>query len=213
MISEQLSTTSGALEAALDIHANRISTLWKNRVITAGVKHPDPQIRDLFEPFLPEEKRTKRLGSTVNAVALLRLNGDVAAGRKLFHRTAGVSCINCHKIQGKGKDVGPDLSHIGKKNTRAQLLESILLPSKKIDKKYVLYLVETSKGLVKTGLLVKKDAKEVVLKDKDGKAIRIAAKDVELIVPQRKSIMPELLLRDMTARQVADLLAYLASLK
>ena len=220
VVKELLSTIPGALFAAFRIHnwrkrglALETNARFRTKLIQAGSSHADPRIRDLFEPFLPEERRTKRLGSTVNAVALLKLKGDVAAGRKLFHRTAGVSCINCHKIQGKGKDVGPDLSHIGKKNTRAQLLESILKPSKKIEKKYVLYLVETSKGLVKTGLLVKKDAQEVVLKDKDGKAIRIPAKQIELIVPQRKSIMPELLLRDMTAQQVADLLAYLASLK
>lgn len=220
VVKELLSTIPGALFAAYRIHNWRKRGLiletnagFRSKLIQAGSSHADPRIRDLFEPFLPEEKRTKRLGTAVDAVALLKLKGDIAAGRKLFHRTAGVSCINCHKIQGKGKDVGPDLSHIGKKNSRAQLLESILKPSQKIDKKYVLYLVETSKGLVKTGLLVKKDTKEVVLKDKDGKAIHIPAKQVELIVPQRKSIMPELLLRDMTARQVADLLAYLASLK
>ena len=46
-----------------------------------------------------------------------------------------------------------------------------------------------------------------------GKEIRIPADEVELIVQQRQSIMPELLLRDMTAEQVADLLEYLSSLK
>jgi len=52
-----------------------------------------------------------------------------------------------------------------------------------------------------------------VLKDATGKEIRILAGDVELMVQQRKSLMPELLLRDMTAQQVADLLEYLTSFK
>ena len=64
-----------------------------------------------------------------------------------------------------------------------------------------------------TGLLTTKTEIEVVLKDATGKEIRIPAKEVELIVQQRQSIMPELLLRDMTAEQVADLLEYLSSLK
>jgi hypothetical protein len=43
--------------------------------------------------------------------------------------------------------------------------------------------------------------------------IHIPADDVEQLATQPKSLMPELLLRDMTAQQVADLLAFLGSLK
>ena len=64
-----------------------------------------------------------------------------------------------------------------------------------------------------TGLLVKKDANEVILKDAQNREIRIPAEQIEQLVPQRQSMMPELLLRDMTAQQVADLLAYLSALK
>jgi hypothetical protein len=38
-------------------------------------------------------------------------------------------------------------------------------------------------------------------------------KDVESFQPQKKSLMPDDLLRDLTADQAADLLAYLESLK
>ncbi|MFQ5733535.1 MAG: c-type cytochrome, partial [Planctomycetaceae bacterium] len=213
LVTPMLSSTEGALVLATQLGREGFNAKVNRWIIDFASGHPDPQIRDLFEPFLPEEKRTKRLGTTVDAVALLKLKGDVARGRALFLRTAGVSCINCHKIQGRGKDVGPDLSHIAKKNTRAQLLESIPQPSKTIDRKYLVYLVETKKGRVFSGLLKQRDAKQVVLTDPQGKAIRIPAGDVELIVPQRKSLMPELLFRDMTARQLADLLQFLQSLK
>ena len=75
------------------------------------------------------------------------------------------------------------------------------------------YLVETTQGSLISGLLVSRTDKEVVLKDGQSKELRIPAEDVELIVPQQKSLMPELLVRDMTAQQVADLLALLQSLK
>jgi hypothetical protein len=52
-----------------------------------------------------------------------------------------------------------------------------------------------------------------VLKDAQDKEIRVPAKEIERVVPLRQSLMPDLLLRDMTAEQVADLLAYLSSLK
>ena len=60
---------------------------------------------------------------------------------------------------------------------------------------------------------MKKDASEVVLKDAQNKEVRISAKQIEQLVPQERSLMPELLLRDMTAQQVADLLDYLSSLR
>jgi hypothetical protein len=71
----------------------------------------------------------------------------------------------------------------------------------------------SDKQTILTGLLVTKDANEVVLKDAQDKVIRIPSKQIEQLVPQRQSLMPDLLLRDMTAQQVADLLAYLGSLK
>ncbi len=52
-----------------------------------------------------------------------------------------------------------------------------------------------------------------MLKDPQNREIRIAADEIETMVPSGRSFMPDLLLRDMTAQQVADLLAYLVSLK
>ena len=58
-----------------------------------------------------------------------------------------------------------------------------------------------------------KDASKVVLKDSNNKRIEVLAGDVELLAAQQKSLMPELLLRDLTAEQVADLTVFLGSLK
>ncbi|MFP6703722.1 MAG: hypothetical protein VB861_18385, partial [Planctomycetaceae bacterium] len=79
--------------------------------------------------------------------------------------------------------------------------------------KWLTYVVETVRGRVFTGLLVSKDDKQLVLRDAKDTLITIAADDVDVLAAQQKSLMPDLLLRDMTARQVADLTAFLASLK
>jgi putative heme-binding domain-containing protein len=182
-------------------------------VIAAAMVRPEPQIRDLFERFVPEDQRVKRLGNVIKPEQILSLKGDAARGKELFFKTAGTQCINCHRIAGTGSTLGPDLSDIGKKYSRAQILESILEPSKNIDPKYVTYLAETKDGQVHTGLLAKKGDDEVVLKNVGDKEIRIPANKLATLVPQRTSLMPELLLRDLTAEQVADLLAFLAGLK
>lgn len=172
-----------------------------------------PEVRDLFERFLPEEKRIKRLGAIVRAEKILAIPGSADRGKKLFFEAAGVQCKNCHRIGGKGTEVGPDLDQIGKKYDRAAILDNILFPSKQIEQKYLTYVVETKKGQVFQGVLVSKDAAKVVLKDATAKLIDIPAGDVDTLVAQQKSLMPELLLRDLTAEQVADLTAFLGSLK
>ena len=149
----------------------------------------------------------------MNPQDILALQGIVKKGRALFTTAAGVQCRNCHKIGNVGKQLGPPLDEIAKKYDRAKLLESMLEPSKTVDKKFVSFLIETKRGRVFAGLLAKQTDQQIVLRDATNKEIVISAEDIELIVPQRKSLMPELLLRDLTAQEVADLLAYLETLK
>jgi putative heme-binding domain-containing protein len=170
-------------------------------------------MRDVFERFIPEEQRVKRLGNVIKPEKLLAMKGDAARGKALFFNNPNMQCKNCHRIAGTGNTLGPDLTQIGKKLDRARILESILEPSKSIDPQYVAYLVETKDGLVQTGLIVEKSAKELVLKNVGDKESRIPTEKIVMVAPSMTSIMPELLLRDMTAEQVADLLAYLELLK
>ena len=213
LLERLLSSASGALLLSQAIDRGSLAPAVANLAIEQATANADESVRDLLERFVPAEQRVKRLGSVVLPEQILGLPGDVKQGKQVFFKTATVSCKNCHRIGKEGKEVGPELTTIGKKYTRPQLLESILQPSKLIDPKYVTYLAEIDDGRVVSGLLVKKDDAEVVLKDAQDKEVRIPAEQVLRIVPQQQSLMPDLLLRDMTAEQVADLLAYLESLK
>ncbi|MCX7422807.1 MAG: PQQ-dependent sugar dehydrogenase [Planctomycetia bacterium] len=208
-----LSSTSGALQLLRMIDQEKLSAAVASQVVDKATRHSDVSVRDLFERFLAPDQRIKRLGSVVQPQQILALSGDQDRGKRLFFETVNVSCKNCHRIQKEGKEVGPELTTIGKKLTRPQLLESILEPSKLIEPKYVTHLAETTDGRTITGLLLSKDDNEVVLKDAQDKVSRIPVKQIEQLVPQRQSLMPDLLFRDLTAQQVADLLEYLSSLK
>ncbi len=144
---------------------------------------------------------------------LLAMTGNAERGRELFFNATAVNCQTCHQIDGKGRDVGPDLSHVGKKYNRAQILENILDPSKTIEQKYIVYAVQTTDGKAYTGIVAERNAESAALKDAQGNVVRFRLKDVESFDPQKKSLMPDGLLRDLTAEQAADLLAYLESLK
>jgi putative heme-binding domain-containing protein len=210
---ELLANPTRAMLVALAIRDRRLSPSICELMIEAATKGADPAIRDLFEPFVPDERKVQRLGDSIQAETILKLAGDVQRGRQLFHESTVVQCRNCHRIADKGTELGPDLNGVGKKYDRAKLLENMLQPSLNVEPKYMTWLVETKSGQVHSGLLVKKDDAEVVLKDAQNKPHRIAAGDIEGMFPQNKSIMPEAMFRDFTAQQVADLLSYLSSLK
>ena len=185
---------------------------WWTAIEAAG-RGSNPIIRDLFEQFLPESERVERLGNRVDAAAILAMTGDAERGRALFTRSQTLACRNCHRVGEAGTAVGPDLTAIGKLRPRAELLESILDPSKQIDPKFVTYVVETQTGVVHTGLLVSRDDEGLTLRTAENKTLSINADEIEQAVPQQRSLMPDLLFRDLTAKELADLLAFLESLR
>lgn len=211
LIEKLLSTTTGAIALLQAINAGQLTEPLRQVAIDAALAQPEVAVRDLFERFTPEDQRSRQLVSAVKSTDILALAGNAENGRKLFFETAGVSCRNCHKLRGQGGEVGPDLSELLPKRSRAQVLESILEPSKSIEPKFTSYLVETSQGTVHQGLLVAQTAEGVTLKDAQNRPIKIATADVETFVPQRTSLMPELLVRDWRPQQIADLIEFLMS--
>jgi putative heme-binding domain-containing protein len=196
--------------------ATRLGAMKPERrkaVLGEAAKLPAGPVRDLFEGyFATDAKGPRKLGSSPRPRTILALEGDPGRGEILFW-TEKMTCGNCHKIGSRGTAVGPDLSEIGKQRTRADILESILEPSRRIEPKYATYVAQTTDGRSFTGLLVKRDAKAVVLRDAQNKEVTIAAKKVEELRPSRLSLMPDGLLAGLTAQEAADLLEYLATRK
>ena len=210
-----LSSTAGAVSLASAVRSDdgNIDPDARNMAIARGGFHPDATIRDLFEPFLPEQSRIRRLGTTIVPESILSLNADVERGRALFLESQTTQCRNCHRVSGRGVAIGPDLTGIGSRLSRREILINILDPSRKIDPKYQTWLLQTESGRILSGLLIENTDALVVIRDSSGKDTRVRKGDIEILVAQKKSLMPELLLRDTTAQDAADLLAFVASLK
>ncbi len=208
-----LLTTTGALRLVHAIDSGRLSDSVRERIVAAGAGSRDPVIRDLFERYLPEAQRTRRLGSVVRVDEILHVPGDIERGRMLFHEASGMQCRNCHQVEGRGKSVGPALDDVGRRLQPVEILESILDPSRKVDAKWVSYSVATKDGQVLSGLLTHRDDQSVVLRDIEARDHELAVSEIDELLAQQKSLMPELLFQEMTAKQLADLLAYLSSLR
>lgn len=212
-IDRLLETASSSLMLARAMQLEELSPRLRAKALEKALKSSDPQVLDLFEQFVPPEQRAKKLGTVVRPQEILAAPGDAERGRVLFFDTPTIQCKNCHRIGEQGTRLGPDLTQIAKTNTRAQILESLLEPSRRIDPKFVTYLVETKSGKVVTGLLSERNDTQVVLRNAKNEEVRIPQADVETLVPQRQSLMPDLQLRDLTKEQAADMLEYLSTLK
>lgn len=147
---------------------------------------------------------------------LVKRSGDAARGKAVWNASAAgaAQCAKCHMVRGVGGMVGPDLSMIGKKASRENLYESILIPSKAIADQYVQHSVTTTADVTISGLLIAESPESVTLRDANGKDTTISRKEIEGPVRKLKtSIMPEDIVAGLTEDELIDLVAYLETLK
>jgi putative membrane-bound dehydrogenase-like protein len=147
---------------------------------------------------------------------LAKRSGDATRGKAVWNASAtgAAQCAKCHMVRGVGGQVGPDLSMIGKKASRENLYESILMPSKAIADQYIQHSVTTTAEVNVSGLLISDTPAAITLRDANGKDTTVARKDIDGPVRKLKtSIMPEDIVAALTEDELIDLVAYLETLK
>jgi putative heme-binding domain-containing protein len=136
------------------------------------------------------------------------LRGDPDAGQEVF-LSPKVGCYGCHRAVGRGGNVGPDLSKIGRIRSKAELLESIVFPSLTVAPEYRAYQVATRDGRVVTGLVVRDSGEAITLRTTELAEVRIARKDVDEMAPSAVSLMPEGLEKTLSRQELCNLLEFL----
>jgi len=136
-------------------------------------------------------------------------SGDVEKGRLLFKQQ---SCINCHTFANGQQPKGPHLVDIGKRYKRAELLESILQPSKKLAQGFDTWAFAMDDGKVYTGFVVLESAETITVRDATGISHELLQDNIEDRVKQEISMMPLGIVGNLSPEQLADLIAYLESL-
>ncbi len=150
------------------------------------------------------------LGFEAASARALAARGDAKKGEELFQSQ---SCVACHTTADGQIPKGPHLFEIGKRYKPAELVESILKPSAKLAQGYETWSFLTNDGLTLQGFVVSERADATVIRQSDGVRREIKKADVEERVVQKISAMPEGVVANLTPEQLADLLAYLQSLK
>jgi putative heme-binding domain-containing protein len=134
------------------------------------------------------------------------------AGQAAFRE---MGCNQCHRMGGEGGSVGPDLTGIARRQSAAELLRSILLPSDAIADEYATHEIVTSAGTIVTGRIEREDETAIVIRPQSqelmGETVRVLKSEV---VSRRRlplSNMPTGIVNVLKREELLDLLAYLLS--
>lgn len=138
--------------------------------------------------------------------------GGVDSGKLVFHGRKA-ACGSCHRVESEGGKIGPDLSKVGERRNQRDLLEALIVPSASIARGYESQVLRTADGRTLTGLVVRETAESLFLRTNDQREVRLRRSEIEEQKPSDLSIMPAGLENTMSRQELADLLAYLRSLK
>ena len=207
-----LNDTSAAMQMARAIADNEFSGAEKTAHMESGLASPNHYVRALFERF--RDPADRPLPAVSDPDRILALRGDPMNGKKLLTPTGKLAaCFACHQFVGQGRNLGPELSGIGQRLNRSQILEGLLHPSKTIAPEYQVWNIETKDGEYHSGFITKRSKQFLELKLATGQSARVPTAQIKSNKPQTMSLMPEGMLNLITEQEAADLLAYLATLK
>jgi metallo-beta-lactamase class B len=206
-----------SLNRARLIHAPTDAALV--RILEVGIPNTNmPRIRRFTDA---ETRQLMAYIRSLGRVAEAKLPGDPAKGAAVYK---GLGCAGCHIINGQGGNLGPDLSDIGFLRGAPYLKQAIVDPSAALPKgvmqipargyaEYLPLRIVTKKGDEVRGIRVNEDAFTIQVRDQAGKFYSLRKADLELLEKQMgKSLMPSFANR-LTAPELDDLVAYLASLR
>ncbi len=203
--------TGRALLAALEASSAK-GTLNERQLREALAAYP-AEVRAAAEPLLislhpAESDRAVRLASVLETLPA----GDAKRGSEIFFDQRA-ACAACHRAGSRGEKIGPDLSTIGTVRNRRDLAEAILFPGASLARGYESYAIVTKSGQSHSGLVERQTAGAVFLRTTDRAQVRIARDDIEQMAPTATSIMPQGLDQVLSLTDLADVIAYLESLK
>ena len=150
------------------------------------------------------------VGKKIPAIPdLMNLKGDAEKGVALFK----TYCASCHQVNGEGVDYGPKLSEIGSKLSKDGQYLAILYPDAGISFGYEGWDVKLKNGTLLRGMVTSRTETDWVFKMPDGSQQSYRISDISSKKQIPNSLMPVGFHESMKEQELADLVAYLMSLK
>jgi quinoprotein glucose dehydrogenase len=134
--------------------------------------------------------------------------GNGGAGYGLFNYDSKAECVKCHKIDGYGSNVGPDLSKIGKTLTREQILEAIINPSARLAPGYGTLSAKTKDGRKIVGIVLEDRPNMLLIKTSDAEPLHLKKADISSSEYYPSAMTPYN--KKLKKKEIRDLVEYLA---
>jgi putative heme-binding domain-containing protein len=166
----------------------------------------DSSLRELVDRALPQRPATGREEVIRQRQNALKLTGSAVAGAEVFNLT----CATCHRLDGQGSDVGPDLASLQNKDAD-YWLKNILDPNAIVEPRSAAYLVRLKDQRALAGLIKSETANSLTVMMPGGIRETILRSQVDQLEALPQSLMPEGLELALTDQQLADLIAFLRS--
>jgi cytochrome c oxidase cbb3-type subunit 3 len=187
-------------------------------LMKTGIQNRMPAMRHLSDDQLRQlGDYVRSLGRTPSAPP----DGDPQHGRELYKRLA---CDSCHIVDGQGRSVGPDLTEIGSMRGTQYLRQAIIDPGAALPRgtlsvpgrdllQFLPVRVVTREGRAVRGIRINEDSLTIQLRDANGEFYSFRKLDLQRLEKEiGNSLMPSYTDR-MTAGELADLVAYLWTLR
>ncbi|MCA9187659.1 MAG: c-type cytochrome [Planctomycetales bacterium] len=171
---------------------------------TVLLKHNDAALQTRATKLFHDSVQTNRASVFEQYRSAANMVGERDEGRKIFQQ----KCSQCHRIDGIGVNVGPDISD-SRTKTAEQYLQDIVMPNRAVDGAYLGYAIVTHQGTIATGVLSAETSTSVTLRQVDGHTRVFYNDDIEQLHADGQSFMPEGLEEGLSLQQMADLLTFI----
>ncbi len=180
-------------------------------LVSSAVDHAAVELfREWISGIKPSSVFVKNWKMADLEPALIELNEvrSLAVGERAYEKAG---CAQCHRFEGRGGSVGPDLSGLAKRMNPLALLESILDPSRTIAEAYMTEQFSMSDGAVHLGQVQKETDTVVRLRSLSATSAPVTIP--KALIESRKKLnlsnMPSGMVNTLTKKQILDLMAYL----
>jgi putative heme-binding domain-containing protein len=140
----------------------------------------------------------------------VQVSGNAVKGESIY--LANNTCTSCHMVNGKGGNIGPNLSAIGKGLSVREIIAEVLWPNQNVKEGYNRVAVETKSGALIQGIKIFENAEEIQIETTESKKPKVVSKKIIASKTETGSLMPSGLMDNYSEEELRDLIKYLSEL-
>ncbi|HVA48659.1 MAG TPA: PVC-type heme-binding CxxCH protein [Pirellulales bacterium] len=168
--------------------------------------HSDAAIRERAKKLFASLAIGRRQDVVEAYRDVLTTPGDAGRGKATFKKI----CAACHRVEGVGQEIGPNLATVKSRGADA-ILVNLLDPSREVNPQFVNYVLLTDDGRSLTGMIAAETATSVTLRRAEGASDTVLRVNIDELRSTGLSLMPDGMEKQLTKQEMADLIAYLLS--